>query len=202
MSRLATSFVLGYHGCDEAIGLKAIRGDTSLIQSDKEYDWLGPGVYFWEADPKRALEWARAKFATSRTANPFVVGAVIDLRNCLDLTNRDDLDIVRMAYDSFVATQAMAGLPLPENRNVKGDPNADRLLRFLDRAVINHLHGMIDDPVDGDPELEPYDTVRGMFTEGGELYPGAGFMRQSHTQIAVRNTRCILGLFIPLPVTV
>lgn len=202
MSRLATSFVLGYYGCDEAIGLKAIRGDTALIQSDKEYDWLGPGVYFWESDPKRALEWARAKFAKSRTANPFVVGAVIDLRNCLDLTNRDDLEIVRMAYESFVATQAMSGLPLPENRNVRGDPNADRLLRFLDRAVINHLHSMIDDPVDGDPELEPYDTVRGMFTEGGELYPGAGFMRQSHTQIAVRNTRCILGLFIPLPVTI
>ncbi|NEU11373.1 hypothetical protein G3T14_04435 [Methylobacterium sp. BTF04] len=200
MSRLATSFVLGYHGCDEAIGLKAIRGDTSIIQSNKGYDWLGPGAYFWESDPRRALEWAEAKCATSKTAKPFVVGAVIDLKNCLDLTNRDDLEIVRVAYDSFVATQTVAGLPLPENRNVKGDPNSDRLLRFLDRAVINHLHSIIDNPGEGDPELEPYDTVRGMFTEGGTLYPGAGYMRQSHTQIAVRNTRCILGLFLPLPI--
>ncbi|KQP06094.1 hypothetical protein ASF28_17935 [Methylobacterium sp. Leaf99] len=200
MSRLATSFVLGYHGCDEAIGLEAIRGDTALIQSDKDYDWLGPGAYFWESDPKRAWEWAEAKFATSTTAKPFVVGAVIDLRHCLDLTNREDLGIVRLAYDSFVATQTMAGLPLPENRNVKGDPNSDRLLRFLDRAVIKHLHSMIDSAGEGVPELEPYDTVRGMFTEGGELYPGAGYMQRSHTQIAVRNTRCILGLFLPLPI--
>ena len=58
MSRLATSFVLGYHGCDEDIGREAIRGDTALIQSDKDYDWLGPGAYFRESDPKRAWEWA------------------------------------------------------------------------------------------------------------------------------------------------
>jgi hypothetical protein len=61
MSRLATSFVLGYHGCDKSVGQDAITGKTDLIKSDKDYDWLGPGAYFWESDPKRALEWAQDK---------------------------------------------------------------------------------------------------------------------------------------------
>ena len=198
MSRLATSFVLGYHGCDETVGLQAIRGETSLLQSDKDYDWLGPGAYFWEADPQRALEWAEAKFENTEAAKPFVIGAVIDLRHCLDLTNRNDLDILRAAYEAFVATQKISGLPLPKNRNIKHDLHSDQLLRFLDCAVINHLHSMIDQSRDEDPDLESYDTVRGIFTEGGELYPGSGFKQKSHTQIAVRNPRCIRGLFIPV----
>ena len=198
MSRLATSFVLGYHGCDETVGLQAIRGETSLIQSDKAYDWLGPGAYFWEADPQRALEWAGAKFKHDDGAKPFVIGAVIDLRHCLDLTNRKDLEILRAAYEAFVATQEISGLPLPKNRNIKSDTNADRLLRFLDCAVINHLHSMLDGSGAEDPDIEPYDTVRGLFTEGGELYPGSGFKQKSHTQIAVRNPRCLRGLFIPI----
>jgi len=76
VTRLNTSFVLGYHGCDKAIGLLAVAGKLDLIQSEKAYDWLGPGVYFWEGDPLRALDWARWK----KFNEPFVVGAVIDLK--------------------------------------------------------------------------------------------------------------------------
>ena len=55
MTRLNTSFVLGYHGCDKTAGLQAVAGKLDLIQSEKAFDWLGPGVYFWEGDPLRAL---------------------------------------------------------------------------------------------------------------------------------------------------
>lgn len=199
MSRLATSFVLGYHGCDETIGARAIRGEVSLIQSERDYDWLGPGAYFWESDPRRALEWAKQKLSKKKGSKPFVIGAVIDLRNCLDLTNRDDLELVKDAYEAFEAVQIAAGVPLPQNIDMKGDPHADRLLRYLDCAVIKHLHSIIENAAGAPDVPEPYDTVRGMFTEGGELYPGATFTKRTHTQIAVRNTSCIRGLFIPLP---
>ena len=43
----------------------------------------------------------------------------------------------------------------------------------------------------------PYDTVRGAFTEGEPVYPGAGFSSEAHIQIAVRNRRSILGIFRP-----
>jgi hypothetical protein len=42
-----------------------------------------------------------------------------------------------------------------------------------------------------------YETVRGAFLEGAPAYPGAGFARESHIQIAVRNPSCILGVFRP-----
>lgn len=201
MSRLATSFVLGYHGCERSVGERAIQGDIAILQSDQDFDWLGPGAYFWESDPQRALEWARWKVSRGAYDDPFVVGAVIDLANCLDLVARENLDVLRWAHDSFVELQTKAGLELPANRSVAGQPDEDRLLRFLDCAVIRHLHAIIGEGVSLDDVgyVAPFDTVRGMFTEGDALYPGAGFRERSHTQIAVRNSNSILGLFRPIP---
>ena len=36
LSRLLTSFVLGYHGCDQNIGEQALAGNLDLIQSDRD----------------------------------------------------------------------------------------------------------------------------------------------------------------------
>ncbi|QTL02738.1 hypothetical protein J5J86_18450 [Aquabacter sp. L1I39] len=197
MSRQATAFVLGYHGCDQSVAERAIGGDTDLLQSNRDFDWLGPGAYFWESDPQRALEWAQWKASRGDYGTPAVVGAVIDLRNCLDLSSREDLALLRAAYDSFVRIRKASGLPMLENRSVPGDPNADRVLRFLDCAVLRHLHSILEDAPEQSPE--PFDTVRGMFTEGGEVYPGSGFREKSHVQIAVRNPQCIKGIFRPRP---
>lgn len=155
-------------------------------------DWLGGGIYFWEADPDRALQWATSQTGKRKITNPAVVGAVIDLRNCLDLTNVQDLDLVRTVFEIYSAELDLSGLPLPENINSKNDVNADLLLRYLDCAVINHLHHMTATSDGG-----KFDTVRGMFNEGGPLFEGAGLQMKTHSQIAVRKTECIKGYFIP-----
>jgi hypothetical protein len=143
------------------------------------------------------MEWAEWKVERGEYAEAAVVGAVIDLRNCLDLVSRDDLSLLNAAHHSFIRVQKKAGLPIPKNRSAKGQPNADRVLRYLDCAVFRHLHSILDaQPADG-RIIEPFDTVRGMFTEGGRLYAGSGFRKKSHTQIAVRNDQCIRGLFFP-----
>ncbi len=196
MSRLATSFVLGYHGCDREVAEEIINHKRTFTPSDTEYDWIGPGTYFWESDPQRALEWAKEH--RRKYPNPAVIGAVIDLGNCLDLTNREDLDLLKVVHNSYINEQKKAGLEAAENKNVPGKPDQERLLRYLDCAVIKHLHYIIENQPTGPNRLAPYDTVRGMFTEGGELYPGAGFQRKSHTQISVINQKSIKGLFFPL----
>ena len=198
MSRLATSFVLGYHGCDAATAQKAAADGVSILQSDKDYDWLGPGAYFWEADPVRALEWARWKVSRGEYAQASVVGAVIDLRNCLDLVSREDLELFRSAHASFSQLRTLSDLPMPENKNPKGSENEDRVLRYLDCAVFRHLHEMIERQGRKKPSIEPFDTVRGMFVEGGPIFKGSGIYRKSHVQIAVRNFACVNGLFFPL----
>jgi hypothetical protein len=173
---------------------KLVRGLASFIPSEKPYDWLGPGIYFWEADYQRAWEWAQARCRRAG-GEPLVVGAAIDLGNCLDLLTRTDQELVRGAYDSLTAMYDTAEKPLPVNENSPHGGDRDRRLRTLDCAVISHLHQLAEDPKLG--PSTPFDTVRGMLTEGHQLYPGSGFHEQSHIQIAVRTPDAIKGVFLP-----
>ncbi|MCP1243550.1 MULTISPECIES: hypothetical protein [Acetobacter] len=176
------------------MGRSLILRQQQPIKSETAYDWLGPGFYLWESDPQRAYEWAEQKKERDPTFKPFVVGVVLDLGNCLDLTNREDLALLQVAYDGLKATFDVQGTPLPENRDASFDSNNDKLFRNLDCAVIRYLHASLDT---GSPLPAAYDTVRGLFQEGAPLYPGSGFRSKTHTQIAVCNLDCIKGFFIP-----
>lgn len=68
----------------------------------------------------------------------------------------------------------------------------DLLLRNLDCAVFETLHKFR-----SDNDEQPYDSVRGVFWEGGELYPNAGFREKDHIQLCIRNPNCIKGFFYP-----
>jgi len=83
LHRLSSNFILGYHGCDSDVGERLLRG-IPFKPSDNEYDWLGPGVYFWEANPQRGFEFAKeaAQRRGSRISKPFVIGAVIEFFAC------------------------------------------------------------------------------------------------------------------------
>jgi hypothetical protein len=79
LHRLSSSFILGYHGCDLRIGERLLQG-TAFRHSNNDYDWLGPGIDFWEANPQRGFEFAKeaSKRRPSSVSTPFVIGAVID----------------------------------------------------------------------------------------------------------------------------
>jgi len=53
------SFVLGFHGCDEALAERVFAGKATLQASQNDYGWLGHGIYFWENNPERAMDYAR-----------------------------------------------------------------------------------------------------------------------------------------------
>jgi hypothetical protein len=197
VSRLHTSFVLGFHGCDRELGLSAVRGEVALAPGKSKYDWMGAGVYFWENDPQRALEWAKQKSQRGVCKDPYVIGAVIDLGNCLDLLVRENVELVRSAYESFKEVQEKAGLPMPTNRPAPKDKSPELVMRFLDCAVLNHLHSIVEAPNRPDG-FEPYDSVRAVFKEGSPIFDGSMLSDKNHVQIAVRNPTCIKGIFIPL----
>ena len=184
MHQLATSFILGYHGCDRRVGERILKGEL-FKQSENEYDWLGPGIYFWEANPMRGLEFAReaASRKSSHIRKPFVIGAVISLGLCLDLTTSMGIAQVRSAHKSLVGVATAGNLELPRNAT-------SGLLRQLDRVVIQLLH-MIRK---GRGE-QAIDTVKGVFVEGDPVYEGSGFHEKTHIQIAVCNPECIKGVF-------
>lgn len=190
MHRLSAGFVLAYHGCSRATADLLLAGNRFRV-SRNTYDWLGSGIYFWEAHPARGLEFAREALrrnppspgASLDNRKPAVVGAVIDLGLCLDLTTKAGLTQARSAYDSMVTLFERSRTPLPVN--------ARKLpLRPLDCAVINYLHELR--RMRGDESTQ---TVRGVFTEGDAAYPGAGFAAKTHIQIAVTDHSCIKGVF-------
>jgi hypothetical protein len=170
-----------------------------LKPSTKSYDWLGPGVYFWENDPFRAFEWAEQRVSEGKFKKAFVLGAAINLGNCLDLTLRENVELLLPAYRSLKALNRKSGLTMPKNKDPRSKTGGDKLLRFRDCAVVNHLHSIISDSNMNSPGtldyIEPFDTVRGLFVEGKPVDPNGGFYAQSHTQIAVKNPKNIIGVF-------
>ena len=76
-----TGLILGFHGCSKALADRVVLGTDDFRKSDKPFDWLGRGVYFWERDPRRAYEFAKEK----KSKDPAVVGAFIDPGRCLEL---------------------------------------------------------------------------------------------------------------------
>lgn len=186
-----SSIHVGFHGCDRETGERVLAGEAELHASTNDYDWLGDGIYFWESDPERAMNWAIAasrngKKTRSKISEPFVVGAVIEIGNCLDLMEAESIRLVRNAYNDLRHNYGVFGTELPENRMIKGE----LALRRLDCAVIQSLHQ--DRKESG---LLAFHTVRATFPEGTPLYENAGFLERTHVQICVRNPKNIVGYF-------
>ena len=185
--------ILGFHGCDESVALEVLNGKTSLKKSTNSYDWLGHGVYFWENSPSRALEFAEylqnhPKRSKGTITKPAVIGAVIHLGFCFDLLDFSNLQLLKSGYRILQDTNIWSDFP--QNKSIGGI--GELLFRELDCAVIESIH--VSRQETGQP---PFDSIRGVFTEGEELYPNAGFREKDHIQICVRNPNCIKGFFLP-----
>ncbi len=190
-----SGLVLGFHGCDEDVAKKILNKQDNLYLSHNSYDWLGLGIYFWENSPARAYEFALSlKNNLNKTKNPIItpaiIGAVIDLGNCLDLLEYGMLQVLKTGYDIIDLALKKTGKEMPQNKH--GKDTDELLLRYLDCYVINMIHDMRRKNND-----VPFDSVKGVFFEGNELYPGSGFKEKNHIQICVCNPNCIKGYFLP-----
>ncbi|HSI51851.1 MAG TPA: hypothetical protein VLA61_26590 [Ideonella sp.] len=190
MYKAQPAFVLGFHGCEEQVGLDAIQGNH-LAPSVNPWDWLGNGMYFWEGSPQRAEEWA----VSVKKATPFVLGAIIDLGRCLNLADMATVDELKRAHAWLKDMTEAAGGTLPTNRDRKKDEDGDLVIRELDAAVFTALHLLRENN-----GLERYQTVRGPFLEGKPIYDGAGIREKSHIQIAVLDPACVKGYFKPFKI--
>ncbi len=180
---LSSPYVFGYHGCDAAMAKRLAVGEADLFESDSEFEWLGHGIYFWEDSPDRALRWANEKLREGTIKHPAVIGAIIDLGNCLNLVDTHFIALVKEAYEMYRDTMSETGQKMPVNSGVGNKARA------LDCAVIESLHQYRPDT--------PFQTVRSFFLEGKPLYDDAGFRELDHVQICVRSRKQIKGYFLP-----
>ena len=183
--------ITGFHSCEREIGLNILNGKYGLKQSENQWDWFGSGVYFWEQNPSRALEYAvdcadgNQKF-NGNIKTPFVIGAIIELGNCLNLLEPNSIVILKKAYAGLKETIEQSGAKMPKNKGAN---------RALDCSVIQYVH-----QTNKALGIEPYDTIRSAFLEGEEVYPTSHFTDRLHIEICVINTGLIKGYFLPQPI--
>ncbi|ODB35757.1 hypothetical protein BB427_16740 [Pseudoalteromonas sp. BMB] len=204
---ISPGVVVGFHGCDQKIFDEVIKNGSSIAKSENDYDWLGHGIYFWENDYERALDWAKNKDSID---NPTVIGAFIKLGHCVDLLDSQDINKVATTYQILKNELDKVGKPLPKNRVISEDIT---YVRELDCKVMLRLQQLNNDLIAEDLKLTNHsapenkrkiqkhpnfiDSVRGMFPEGSHLYDGAGFRERNHIQLCIINPNCILGYFEP-----
>ncbi|MEW4569382.1 hypothetical protein AB1L88_16075 [Tautonia sp. JC769] len=167
--------VLGYHGCEPEFADALIAGELPVSEwkpSENPFDWLGRGIYFWEYAPERAKAWGKGG----------VVGALIQLGKCLDLTDTGYTMLLKGAYHSLQQIRLATGEPMPKNKGKRRD---------LDCLIINELFAY------ADRDGMTFQSVRCPFLEGEPAFPGSAILQESHIQIAVRDPACIVGVFRP-----
>lgn len=191
----AGHLIVAYHGCDIVTRDALVSGKLShLDASQNKYDWLGPGVYFFENDLERALRFAQAsqqhperRYTRHPIVTPSVVGVVLRVQHWLDMTTQLGITEFANAYDALSQVEPA----LPENRQA-GPDDRDFILRQLDNAVFTYIHEFRQEK-----GMTAYQAVRGAFPQGDEVNPHSGFRRDSHIQISLQDMSCVVGCFLP-----
>lgn len=114
----------GFHALDKAKALDILTQKDQFKPSKNTYDWLGGGIYFWENSLSRAEDYSNVLKKRNKINDPFVLGAVLDLGNCLDLLDLDHVKLLGDTYEFLEAAFSMRSVDLPENspwNNKDGD---------------------------------------------------------------------------------
>ena len=185
--------LVGFHGCDMATAVRLAAGDP-WIPSKNDYDWLGHGIYFWEGDYDRALDWAmkvmqNPRLSKARIRTAAVVAVVIEPRNMLDLSLSKSMPIIEEAYEYLCASMERQGLAMPENEPV-GSADIYFKNRKLGCMVMNTVNIML--RFQGKPEI---DLFRAPFNEGAAIYAGGMFYRDTHIQLCVKDPSIIKSAY-------
>lgn len=194
-----SNILIGFHGCDESVRDQLLTKPKNVKISEKPFDWLGHGFYIWENNYDRALEWAKDKQKKGDIKKASVIGVVFTLEYCLDLIDSEFIKLLSNYYKLMEKDFSSLGKELPTNKDVKEDAHKDMLIRELDCAVIEYLHQKIKEAIHDNPKtsIKTFASARGVFTEGGPAFPGAGVQKKSHLQVCIRDMSCIKGFFLP-----
>ncbi len=200
-----SNLIIGFHGCDKEAAAALINNPNVIKISSEPYDWLGHGMYFWENNQERAMQWAveRQLRRKKDVADAAVIGAVIQLGYCCDLMDSRFTSLLKDYYKPMQDWYYKTGKPLPINKDLSTDPHKGKLLRFLDCAAIEWMHANIgvqykkNKKEQGFSDLKIFDSTRGAFMEGAPIYDGAEIFEKTHVQLCIRNSNCIKGFFLP-----
>ncbi|HEY4285906.1 MAG TPA: hypothetical protein VGN00_02295 [Puia sp.] len=191
------NLIIGFHGCERHVRDSLLMNPNDYKISQKPFDWLGHGFYFWENNYDRALQWAEEKKEWGKIEEPAVIGAVLYLGRCCDLLDKRYIQYLVNYFNLMKSDYKLMGKAMPQNKDLDRDAHKNKVLRNLDCAVIEFMHAEISGRIKTDmvekgySSYQIFDSTRGVFIEGGPAFEGAGLFEKSHIQICIRNPNCI-----------
>jgi hypothetical protein len=193
--------VVGYHGTGLSTALRIVNRVEGFRWSQRDFDWLGHGIYFWEYAPQQARDWAKLRRRQlQKKKNPAadeirkvnepiaVVASMIRLGFCFDLLEPYNVKYLLSVFEDYRQTMELSGEPLPKN---------NRKYRKLDCAVFEYAYKVINAASE-----HPVDTSRGVYVSARgdrRVWDASWISRDTHIQLCVRNSSCILGTWLHYP---
>jgi len=194
---------------------EAILKERSFRKSKNDFDWLGPGTYFFQDAPLKALHLAKVWTVEHNQAasnDLAVLRCRFSLKNCFDLLDSANVEIIREMAEYFTENKLIKNRqPSPvlrkydgfryrmfSNRKIESEKilGANIFDNELVRKVIAYLN---------QSRVTPYDCVRQIFWEGQEIHRGSYFFDHSNIQFCVvgdsTQTEAKIG-FDSMPFTV
>ncbi len=175
--------VVGFHGTLRETALQIVSGEREFRPSRNDDDWLGEGVYFWEYAPQQAWEWAKRRYQ-KRNRPIAVLGAMIRLGNCFDLLDPTNAQTLRRFNKQLVDDLRDGRQSIPKNV---------RAHKRLDCTTLNAYYAMLES------EATPVDTCRAVYvpTQAKDrLWEQSWLCQDTHIQLCIRNTGCIIGVWM------
>ncbi|QJB32958.1 hypothetical protein HF324_16785 [Chitinophaga oryzae] len=94
--------IIGFHGCERSLRDDIINERKKLRFSTGKYEWLGHGIYFWQNNYERALDFVTHPPDGRKIVRPAVLGAVIDLDHCLDLLDTKHIRNLKSGFEMML----------------------------------------------------------------------------------------------------
>lgn len=157
----------GYHGTNVESANGILK--DGFLPSQREHDWLGEGVYFFQDAPVRALRWA---IEHHPGIQPAVICSELELDNCLDMLDTVWFEGIQRVFEVLAKRCDRDGIILPRQTS-----KAHR----LDCAVLNLTVSQLIN------QGFHVSSLRAAFVEGDVLYQESALYNLAHVQIAVRD---------------
>jgi hypothetical protein len=170
--------VYGYHGTSRKNAESILR--NGFRSSNSGGDWLGPGAYFWQDAPQRALKWAKKHHPD----NPVVIRSsiIFEENKTMDLLDTKWFSFLGARYKDFIIDCLNSNISLPTQDKDLTKSN----LHKLDHNFLNYIALAINRETPGRVSV-----IRAAFTEGKPIFDNSAIYDLSHVQIVVKNNKYI-----------
>lgn len=193
-------WVRAYHGTTLSNALTVVQHQAPFDHSDNGGDWLGKGVYFFEDNLIRAIDWAKGRVSqlalTGKVEDPAVIAAELDLSQCLDICSSDWDDALREVANRLELAGELRHQHGPLLFTALRTPvviadHAMHISTACENTADAHVIDTLIEDLTGAGEV--ITAIRGAFPSGIQLYRNSYFFDQTHIQIAVLDPVAVIS---------